>query len=71
MYMNVTFLSILSTRKEHTNASIEFILNILKQYQTEYIIIPSFRTKTFIHLQGKYPQTICMCLCIIPELNYV
>ena len=23
------------TRKEHTNASIEFILNILKQYQTE------------------------------------
>ena len=44
---------------------------ILKQYQTKYIIIPSFQAKTFIHLQGKYPQTIYMCLCIIPELNYV
>ena len=46
-------------------------MNILKQYQTKYIIIPSFRTKTFIHLQGKYPQTIYMCLCLLPELNYV
>ena len=40
------------TRKEHTNGSIEFIMNILIQFQTKYIIIPSFQTKTFIHLQG-------------------
>ena len=44
-------------------------MNILIQYHTKYIIIPSFQTKTFIHLQGKYQQTIYMCLCIIPELN--
>ena len=33
------------TRKEHANATIEFIMTILIQYQSKYIIIPGFRQK--------------------------